>query len=225
MLIGTWNVRAFDRLTPSGGRFRATLPSVTSATAQALLTMLQVLGEGWAFLVTDVTRGRLGNAERLAFVVDRQCVRPSGLACELVVGAEDAGIPEPTLQREFARTPSAVSFASDAGVFTLVTLHVIYGQGAQDRIAELQQIAAWLAEWATGGDVWGANLIGLADFTIDRRDDPLYQAFTAPGCGHRRGSAMFPAPCSMIRIRQPRPIIGTSTIRSPGSLTPPACPP
>ena len=38
----------------------------------------QVLGEGWAFLVTDITRGRQGNNERLAFVFDRQRVRPSG---------------------------------------------------------------------------------------------------------------------------------------------------
>lgn len=30
--------------------------------AQAFLAMLQVLGEGWAFLVTDVTRGRQGNS-------------------------------------------------------------------------------------------------------------------------------------------------------------------
>lgn len=35
-----------------------------------------------------------------AFVFDRQRVRPSGLACELVVAAEDAGIPATnTLQR------------------------------------------------------------------------------------------------------------------------------
>jgi DNA-binding NarL/FixJ family response regulator len=29
----------------------------------------------------------------------------------------------------------------------------------------------------------------------------------------------------LVGIRRPRPIIGTSTIRSPGSLTPPACRP
>jgi hypothetical protein len=137
LLIGTWNVRAFDRLTPkwrsvSGDspirdlsnllciaevmrRFDVVAVQEIRRTAQALLAMLQVLGEGWAFVVTDVTRGRLGNAERLAFVFDRQRVRPSGLACELVVAAEDAGIPEATLQRQFARTPYAVSFAGDPG--------------------------------------------------------------------------------------------------------------
>jgi hypothetical protein len=33
--------------------------------AQAFLLMMKALGEGWAFLVTDVTRGKEGNMERL----------------------------------------------------------------------------------------------------------------------------------------------------------------
>lgn len=203
LLIGTWNVRAFDRLTPKWRsvtgdspirdlsnllciaevvrRFDVVAVQEVRRTAQALLAMLQVLGQGWAFLVTDVTRGPQGNYERLAFVFDRQRVRPSGLACELVVAAEDAGIPEATLRGQFARTPYAVSFAADSGVFTLVTLHVIYGQDPAGRIAELQQIAGWLAGWATESDPWGANLIALGDFNIDRQNDPLYQAFTSTG--------------------------------------------
>jgi endonuclease/exonuclease/phosphatase family metal-dependent hydrolase len=203
LLIGTWNVRGFDRLTPKWRsmagdspirdlsnllciaevvrRFDVIAVQEVRRSAQAFLAMLAVLGQGWAFLVTDVTRGRQGNNERLAFVFDRQRVRPSGLACELVVAAEDAGIPEPTLQGQFARTPYAVSFAAERGVFTLVTLHVLYGQGPADRVAELQRIASWLAGWATEGDAWGTNLIALGDFNIDRRDDPLYQAFTSTG--------------------------------------------
>jgi endonuclease/exonuclease/phosphatase family metal-dependent hydrolase len=92
-----------------------------------------------------------------------------------------AGIPQPTLQRQFARTPYACSFTCQTTPFTLVTLHVTYGQGPQDRIAELEEIAKWLAGWAKGSDAWGANLIALGDFNIDRQDDPLYQAFTSTG--------------------------------------------
>jgi endonuclease/exonuclease/phosphatase family metal-dependent hydrolase len=149
--------------------------------ARAFLAMMQVLGNDWAFLVTDVNRGRPGNNERLAFVFDRQRVRPSGLACELVVAAENAGIPEDTLKGQFARTPYAVSFACDPSAFTLVTLHVTYGQGPQDRVPELEEIASWLARWAKESDPWGTNLIALGDFNIDRQTDPLYQAFTSTG--------------------------------------------
>jgi endonuclease/exonuclease/phosphatase family metal-dependent hydrolase len=203
LLIGTWNVRAFDRMTPKWHsvtgdspirdlsnilciaevmrRFDVIAVQEVRSSARALLAMMQTLGDGWGFLVTDVTRGPQGNNERLAFVFDRQRVRLSGLACELVVAAENAGIPQDTLQGQFARTPYAVSFTCDAGVFTLITLHVLYGQAPQDRVPELQAIARWLARWTKQGDAWGANLIALGDFNIDRQDDPLYQAFTSTG--------------------------------------------
>jgi len=203
LLIGTWNIRAFDRMTPKWrsvagdspirdlsnvlciaevvSRFDVVAIQEVRRSAQAFLGMMQVLGDGWAFLVTDVTLGAQGNSERLAFVFDRQRVRPSGLACELVVAAEEAGIGEGELQKQFARTPYAVSFASDRSGFTLVTLHVLYGQAPQDRVPELKGIARWLAKWAKEGDPWGTNLIALGDFNIDRRNDPLYQAFASTG--------------------------------------------
>jgi hypothetical protein len=74
-----------------------------------------------------------------------------------------------------------VSFAWGAQNLTLVTLHVTYGTSAQDRVPELQEIALWLARWAKEGDQWEANLMALRDFNIDRKDDPLYQAFTSTG--------------------------------------------
>jgi hypothetical protein len=48
-------------------------------------------------------------------------------------------------------------------------------------VPELTEIAQWLARWAKQGDAWGSNLIALGDFNIDRKDDPLYQAFTSTG--------------------------------------------
>ena len=82
---------------------------------------------------------------------------------------------------QFARTPYAVSFARGESRFTLVTLHVVYGQAPADRIAELAGIAQWLDRWSRNGDAWGTNLIALGDFNIDRQGDPLYDAFTSTG--------------------------------------------
>jgi endonuclease/exonuclease/phosphatase family metal-dependent hydrolase len=53
-------------------------------------------------------------------------------------------------------------------------------QGA-GRVPELEAIAEWLAEWAETEYSWNHNLIALGDFNIDRKDDPLYQAFTSTG--------------------------------------------
>jgi endonuclease/exonuclease/phosphatase family metal-dependent hydrolase len=204
LVIGTWNIRAFDRVVPkwrsvSGDspirdlsnvaciaevirRFDVAAIQEVRQSAAAFLMMMEALGEGWAYVVTDVTQGYEGNNERLAFVFDRRRVQPSGLACELVVAVEDAtSISGDTLKKQFARTPYAVSFARGSSQFTLVTLHVTYGKRAKDRVPELEEIALWLARWAKKGDQWGTNLIALGDFNIDRQTDPLYQAFTSTG--------------------------------------------
>jgi hypothetical protein len=168
-------------------RFDVVAVQEVGTSAEAFLAALQALGSGWAFLLTDVTLGNAGNQERLAFVFDQRRLRPSGLACELVVAPEEAGVSTDLLGRQFARTPYAVSFARGESVFTLVTLHVIYGNVAHDRVGELRKVAGWMAGWARGGDVWGENLIALGDFNIDRQVDEdgnvdeLYKAFTETG--------------------------------------------
>ena len=203
LLVGTWNVRGFDRVRPvwrsrKGDspirdlsnvaciaevvrRFDVVAVQEVRRCAAAFLAMMQALGNSWAYLVTDVTAGDPGNNERLAFVYDTTRVRTSGLACELVMAAERAGIPDGAMTRQFARTPYAVSFERGQRRFTLVTLHVLYGKKPADRVGELQDIAEWLASWSASKDVWGANLLALGDFNIDRRGDPLHRAFTSTG--------------------------------------------
>ncbi len=204
LLIGTWNVRAFDRMTPAWrsktgaspirdagnvlaiaevvSRFDVVAIQELRRTAGAFLAMMQVLGDNWAFVVTDVTDGSAGNSERLAFVFDTRRVQPSG------PGLRARGRPgsgrlrvRPPMTDQFARTPYAVSFARGTTRFTLVTLHVLYGKKPADRVPELTAIAQWLARWSAGKDPWGQNLIAFGDFNIDRRGDPLYRAFTSTG--------------------------------------------
>ncbi|TLS44418.1 hypothetical protein FE633_20660 [Streptomyces montanus] len=85
------------------------------------------------------------------------------------------------LNRRFARTPYAVSFPSQGHTFTLVTLHVLYGEEPADRVPELRATAKWLAGWAEREFGWDHNLIALGDFNIDCAGDPLFAAFTATG--------------------------------------------
>jgi hypothetical protein len=57
-------------------------------------------------LLTDVTQRPAGNDERLAFLFDTRRVKPSALACELVVWVETDSkeITAGALDRQFART-------------------------------------------------------------------------------------------------------------------------
>ena len=132
--------------------------------------------------MTDITLGDAGNSERMAFVFDSKRVKPSGLACELVVPPEWlTSIPENALRKQFARTPYAVSFKAGNTTFILVTLHVDYGNSTDERKDELEAIARWMKAWAKRETKWHHNLLTLGDFNIDRQGDDLWQAFTSTG--------------------------------------------
>ncbi|HEX2192592.1 MAG TPA: endonuclease/exonuclease/phosphatase family protein [Acidimicrobiales bacterium] len=204
LLIGTWNIRAFGDLadTWSSGpkdkvkRDRRALALITEIVShfdvvaiqevrgnlRALRHMMKTLGADWSFTLTDVTRGKAGNDERLAFVFDTRRVKLSGLACELVLSDEDMKIKgAEQLARQFARTPYAVSFLSGGRTFILVTLHVLWGDVPEQRIPELKGIARWARDWAEEIASWGQNLIVLGDFNIDRIDNKAFKAFTETG--------------------------------------------
>ena len=204
LLIATWNIRAFGDLTEKWqagevdtpkrdlhallciaeiiSRFDVIAVQEVKDNLKALRHMLHVLGPNWGLSLTDVTKGDPGNSERMAFLFDTRRVQLSGLACELVVPQEQLDRIEPdALDRQFARTPYAVSFRSGTKTFILVTLHVLYGARAEERVPELKAIAEWLAEWARDINGWDHNLITLGDFNIDRRGDALHDAFISTG--------------------------------------------
>ena len=214
LLIGTWNLRAFGGLTTRWdsqpkdspkrnlrdvyliaeivSRFDVVALQEVRGDLRALRHLLKVLGEEWAFLLTDVTKGPAGNNERLAFLYDTRRVKPSGLACELVVWiSESPEISEAALDRQFARTPYACSFVTIGSkpptTFILVTLHVDWANKAAERIPELKAIAQWLADWAEDEEEWNHNVIALGDFNIE--GDELFKAFTSTGLSPPAGHA------------------------------------
>lgn len=204
LIIGTWNIRAFGDLTHKWAsteddsprrdlqsvldiaqivaRFDVIAIQEVRANICALRNVLKVLGDHWSMILTDVTRGDAGNGERMAFLFDTRRVKLSGLASELVVPQEQlASIEADALQKQFARTPYAVSFKSGDKTFVLVTLHILYGDRWRERIPELKAIARWMADWATDINAYDQNLIALGDFNIDKRGDLLHQTFLSEG--------------------------------------------
>ncbi|PSU00023.1 endonuclease [Photobacterium gaetbulicola] len=203
LLIGTWNIRRFGNLTRDWGtsgndyspkrdlrsllsiasiisRFDVCAVQEVGSNLRALRDMMKYLGDRWAFIMTDVTRGKKGNSERLAYIFDTDRVQLSGLACELVLPPEVLGDPS-NISKQFARTPYAVSFRAGSETFILVTAHILYGDSSQERVPELEAIAEWMAEWAKSSKRFHHNLILLGDFNIDRKGDPLWDAFSSTG--------------------------------------------
>ena len=57
-------------------------------------------------------------------------------------------------------------------------MHILWGASASDRLAELTAFANWMRAWADRPRDFNENILVLGDFNIDRRDDPLHQAFS-----------------------------------------------
>ncbi|WP_104132522.1 endonuclease/exonuclease/phosphatase family protein [Cryobacterium sp. M91] len=198
LLIATWNLRALGDLTAkwhaepgdTPKRDWYSLACIAAVVAcfdvmavqevrrntTALQFLLELLGDDWRVVVSDVTEGGLGNGERLTFQYDSTRVQPSGLVGEIVLPAQVEG---PTEQ--FARTPYAASFVRDSAEFTLTTGHVIWGADPTARLPEITAFAEWMRAWADRTDRWNQNLFVLGDFNLDRIGDPLFEAFVSTG--------------------------------------------
>lgn len=204
LLIATWNIRGFGDLTRSwisqeGDSPRRDLHSVhciaeiirrfdviaiqeVKSNIRALRDTLKILGNEWSMILTDVNQGSVGNGERMSYLFDTRRVNLSGLAGELVVPDEwRSGVSKNVMQEQFVRSPYAVSFRSKHQTFILVTLHVLYGTKASDRVKELKGIAQWLSSWAKDVNAYHQNLILLGDFNIEARGDLLEQTFLSEG--------------------------------------------
>lgn len=206
IIIGTWNIREFGRLTTKWASTGQTSPKrnwrglhviaeivsrfdvvaiqeITGDLA-ALRTLIKTLGPNWGFLITDINQGDPGGGERMGFIYDQTRVQPSGLAGELSVPDDRKFLRDLTPDeqfRQFARTPYAVSFRAGLDTFILVTAHVIYGDSSDNRTAELTAMAEWMADWAQRATRYHQNLLLLGDFNIDRADDDNFKAFTSTG--------------------------------------------
>jgi len=204
LLLATWNVREFD-----AGRYGYRSDEAYFYIAEILsrfdliavqevrdglypLRRLQaLLGDWWGFIVTDVTLGAAGNAERMAYLYDRRKVRFTGLAAELVLPAARNGA-EPVVQ--LARSPYIAGFQAGWAWLTLATVHIYYGRGmAVDprRLGEITALGKTIAAQAgrlscapqagPGQPPEPGNLILLGDFNIFNRRDVTMEAITRAG--------------------------------------------
>jgi endonuclease/exonuclease/phosphatase family metal-dependent hydrolase len=197
LLIGTWNLRQFSRITkrwtasPTDkpkrnlqdicciaeiiSRFDVCALVEVKNNLEALRLLMSALGPDWSFVVSDTVEGDPGNHERLGFAFDQRRVRLSGLVGEIVIPDEELRAAEAIIKRQFVRTPYCVSFQAGTDGFTLVTLHVLWGRSSE-RTPELARIASWFAAHADDPDDFNRNMIALGDFNIDRYDDPNWRA-------------------------------------------------
>lgn len=207
LLLATWNIRDFDsnkfghgpRL-PESFYYIAEIIAAFDLVAvqeindlKSLQALMSILGPDWDYMVTDVTEGRSGNNERMAFVFDRNKILFRKQVGQLV-------LPEAELvegKRQFARTPFYVSFQSGWFKFNLCTVHLYFGSdsgpGLARRIAEIDGLARFIARRAKRDQ---ATYILLGDFNIvspehDTMKALLRHGFTIPEALQKLPTNMF----------------------------------
>lgn len=204
VVVGTWNIQKFGTFHDSWDENPGTpkrnlrglaivaevvrcfdviaLQEVQRDTSALRHLMERFLGPHWAVLLTDVTAGDKGNAERLAYLYDTRRVVLSGLSGEIVLPPVREGFPE-----QFDRTPYMAGFRAGNEHFTLLTAHIRYGELPEARIPELRGIARYTAQelrerTRAGQSREEPNLLVLGDFNIDKRHgNPLFDAFVETG--------------------------------------------
>lgn len=182
LTIATWNLREFGKNDKFGRRLPESIQYIAEVVSHFdlvaiqevhqklgdLRSLLGVLGEWWDYIVTDVTDGRSGNEERIAFVFDRRKVRFDHVAGEVVF----PGTPtNPVLQA--ARSPFLCTFRANWRRFTLCSVHIYYGKANPNdprRVKEIGTLAKLLANRnaarAASPDGEPDNVILLGDFNI-----------------------------------------------------------
>lgn len=202
VVVATWNLREFGK---SKFGYRSSEPYYYIASIidrfdlvalqeirslYSLQRLRSLLGSHWDYLVTDVTLGRSGNAERMAYLYDTRKVRFSGLAAELVLpqSKKDAV--------QFARSPYIAGFRAGWAQMNLCTVHVYYGKSVKDdprRVKEIADLAKTIADNARGYYSGRAplnddmsrkkpeDILLLGDFNIFNRKDVTMEGLTRSG--------------------------------------------
>jgi endonuclease/exonuclease/phosphatase family metal-dependent hydrolase len=193
LLLATWNIREFES-EKYAGRQREALYYIAEIIdhfdivavqevredLSSLEKVMDILGSAWDYLLTDVTEGRQGNMERMAFIYDTRKVRFGGLAGEVVVPPVDKATPG----AQFARTPFIVGFRTGWFKFTICTTHIYYGESVPNdpqREKEIANLARHLAGAVKKEHAWAKNMILLGDFNIFSTDDETFKSLARPG--------------------------------------------
>jgi endonuclease/exonuclease/phosphatase family metal-dependent hydrolase len=193
ILIASWNIREFGRKrrTEKAIHLIAEILSYFDLVAlqelrgdlRDLGRVMEVLGPYWKVVFSDVTEGRQGNEERMAYLYDKRAVVFTGLAAEAVVPPLRTREDGKTVTRpseQFWRTPYMASFRAGTFDFVLISVHVQWGTTG-GREVELGRIADWVEARRKSKFATDKDIILMGDFNVPKRGDRFFKAITRHG--------------------------------------------
>jgi endonuclease/exonuclease/phosphatase family metal-dependent hydrolase len=210
LLLATWNIRDFGKRNNRG--YGTRLPESLFYIAEILSRfdfiavqevnelydlekVVDILGENWDFIATDVTDVKLGgNGERLTYLFDKRKVCFQNIAGEIVLPndmlvskALVAGEDKTQLYagKQFRRTPFAAKFQAGWFRFEICTVHLYYGAETgmklNERVEEISRIAQYFGKRSAEAEKEFRSLILLGDFNIVSPEHETMKALSDEG--------------------------------------------
>jgi len=200
-LIATWNIRAFDSddfgkrsiealyyIAKIMERFDIIAVQEVKEDLHGLERLMTRLGrDHWKYIVSDVTDGKPGNRERMAFVYDTRSVRFDSMVGEVVIPPQEIKegqkIIEYKPRDQLYRTPYMCAFEMGWTKLILCTVHILYGKDKannEKRVKEIKMVADFLGKRSKERNEY-SNLVLLGDFNIYSPEDKTMQAMMDAG--------------------------------------------
>jgi len=157
---------------------------------------LRLLGSHWKHTLSDVTEGSSGNDERFGFIYDSRRVTHSGLSGEIVIPPEL--IADSPIIRQLKRTPSFTGFESGWKKFSIISVHLHPGDGANDpgeptdqeiRDEEVRLLMEILKEKLDTSAYEDRNMIILGDTNLYEDDGDIVNRLMQQGFVESNGLA------------------------------------
>lgn len=199
LLLASWNIKNFGRLKDRTAESLFYIAEIINAFDIVALQeingdldhfdkVMKLLGSDWKYTISDVTEGDAGNEERFGFIYDSRRVTHSGLSGELVI--PDEFISANPIIKQLKRTPTFTGFESGWKKFSIVSLHLHPGDGANDlgeptdkeiRKEEVRLLMQLLELKLNRSSLEERNLIVLGDTNLYEADEDIVQLMNDKG--------------------------------------------
>ncbi|WP_218939737.1 exonuclease/endonuclease/phosphatase family protein [Lutibacter citreus] len=152
---------------------------------------MRILGDDFDYIITDVTHSSIGgNEERLGFIYDKNKVKFTGVAGEIVLPPKLMISKETKEKLQFSRSPFGVDFQSGWFKFFFSTVHIYFGSNSTSsdkykrRVQEIEAVAKYLANEAkksAESNSSSTNYILVGDFNIKKEGSQGFNALKDNG--------------------------------------------
>jgi endonuclease/exonuclease/phosphatase family metal-dependent hydrolase len=190
--LATWNIREFGRrrrlnisvhfIAEILNQFDLIAVTEVRDNLRDLGKVLKVLGPYWKAVFSDYDSDAGGNRERMAYVYDKRAVSFTGLAAEAdgprkKIKKTGEYVPE----YSWWRKPYMASFRAGSFDFVLITAHIRWAGGEDERLKPISLLADWVHKRRKDKHVFDKDILLMGDFNIPSKDSKLYRALTRRG--------------------------------------------